>query len=416
MIRAQPTDDRAGFSRWRTAVGRFVLIASAALLTSGLPAQAPQSGAADADDIVRSADNIEFDASAADDLTLAGDRVRVRGMVSDDLLAIGGDISSTANVDGDSLTAGRDVDLEGTVAQSVFALAMDLAITGTVGDDLYAAGANVEIADSAVIEGDALIAGDDVAIDGRISEDLRIAASDTRIAGIIGGNVTIHGNEVRVLPDARIDGTLTVTSPEPPEVADSAVIRGGVRHVEAEEHESRSSPILEALGSWFFGTVAATIVGTILVFMIPSISTSISGYLVSRPLASFGIGLLFAIAAFPVAILLAITIVGIPFAFALFGGFMFAILAAIPMFAAGMAIYFAVTRDQDRPKPLRRTIAWLAAISAILALIGLIPVAGPILLGVAATTAIGAFVKSLWDVRHAFGIQSASDMLGRAAT
>lgn len=414
MTITHTTQDRIGVCRWRSPVSRILLVAGTVFLASGLAAQPQVGDATVRDDIVRSAEDLQLETSSAADVALAGDRVRVDGTISDDLLAVGGDIRSTADIEGDSLTAGRDVKLEGTVAQSVFAAAMDLAITGTVGDDLYAIGRYVELADSAVVEGDASIAGGEVAVFGRVSDNLRIAAGETRLAGTVGGDVTVHGGEVHVLADARIDGMLTVNSAQAPDILDGAIIAGGVRHVEPADPERRSNPILDAAGSWLFGTVAATAIGAILLFVVPSITASVSNYLVSRPLASFGIGLLFVIAAMPVAVLLTITIVGIPFAFALFGGFMFTVLAAVPMFAVGMAIHLAARRGPDRPPPSGRTVAWLAGLSAALALVGLIPVAGPILLGLAATTAIGAFLKSLWDIRQQFLRRSDAEGVERA--
>jgi cytoskeletal protein CcmA (bactofilin family) len=359
---------------------------TAMLVLAGLLAAAAPS--TPTDDIVRSGGTLSIAARGADDVILSGRAVGIGGRVDDTLIAAGRSIVSRAAVGGDTVLAGRRVRAMGEVGDNLFAAGADVDVSGTVKGDVYAAGGTVRLAEDSTVDGDIAIGAGEAVIAATIGRDARLAGGDIRLTGNVGGNVDVTAERVSVGPVARIDGRLVVRSAQPPEIASTARIDGGVQHIATPRAADRRgwrerglAAIPTAIGIW--------VIGAVLLLIVPGIAAAASTELARRPLATFLIGLAIALLSLPVIVLLAVTLVGLPFALGALGAWLFAIAAAVPVFALAVALRYAGRRDGSRQPRGRAVLAPLAVIAAVLAIVNVPPVIGPIILGVLAVFGIG---------------------------
>ena len=232
--------------------------------------------------------------------------------------------------------------LEWVSGDDVFSVARDLTIDRKVEGTLSAAGEVVILTRDAEVKGDTWIAARRVAIEGELEGDLSIRAQEALVNVEVKGDVTFYGLDLTLGPDAEISGNVTYYSPSAIRVDRNAKVKGEInghdvdtareqgpsaeprtdtrerwrdRHIE-EQWSGRGLAVpgyhLSAGGAVFFG-----IVSLILGFAAPAMTARMRDALIMQPIPAFGLGLVW-LAGLPVAaIVIAVTIVGLPFAFLL---------------------------------------------------------------------------------------------------
>jgi len=282
-------------------------LAAALLAVAGL---APQvAGAAD-----------ETRGSFGDDRYVAGDDVLLEEDVAGDALVAGGRSEIAGRVGGDALATGGTVDVRGEVNEDVYAAGGDVRIEALIGGNLRAAGGSVSLEPAGRVEGNATLAGGNVDVYGRVGGGLQAFGGRIRIDGEVAGDVEAASDNVRVGPGARIGGKLVYRGPGTPEVAEGAVIAGGIekqrrawREISPESGFGRVvAGVMRAL--WFAGVL---VLGVLLVAVFPGFSRESAATVHNDPVASLGVGVALLIAMPVVAVVLFVTIVGIPLGFAL---------------------------------------------------------------------------------------------------
>jgi len=282
-------------------------LAAVLLVATGLAAQ--PAAAAD-----------EARGSFGDGRYLAGDDVLLEEDVAGDALVAGGRSEVAGRIAGDALVTGGTVDVRGEVGEDVYAAGGDVRIEARIRGDLRAAGGSVSLEPSGSVDGNATLAGGNVDVYGRVGGGLQAFGGRVRIDGEVAGDVEVASDNVRVGPGARIGGKLLYRGPGAPEVAEGAVIAGGIekqrrawREMSPESGMGRvAAGVMRAL--WFAGVL---VLGALLVAVFPGFSREAAGTVGSDPLASLGLGLALLIAMPVVAVVLFVTIVGIPLGFAL---------------------------------------------------------------------------------------------------
>ena len=124
---------------------------------------------------------------------------------------------------------------EGTVERiqegSVFLSGDFVAISEEIDGDLIATGETISIGHKAEINGNARLTARAVAIEGEIDGDVDIRAANALLNGEIKGNVTFRGSELTVGPEAEIGGNVEYTASKPAIIDDSAEIDGDIARV-----------------------------------------------------------------------------------------------------------------------------------------------------------------------------------------
>ena len=174
-----------------------------------------------------------------------------------------------------------------------------------VGGDLHAAAGNIRV--TAPVTGNARMAGGNISITGAIGGNLKAAGGRVVIDGPVGGDASIAAGTLRLGPNAVIGGQLRFGGGHL-EKDDAAVVVGGIRQRAAPERD-RSFGGAKARWIW---TAGLMLLAAILAATLPGPSDRMMATLRAKPWMPPLLGFL-AITAVPVAaVLVMITIIGIP--------------------------------------------------------------------------------------------------------
>jgi cytoskeletal protein CcmA (bactofilin family) len=144
-----------------------------------------------------------------DTLVVLGDSVDIDGTVSGDLIALARRVSIRGTVKGSVFSLAQQLEIEGTVEGTVIGGARSIQASGQITRNLYAFGQDVMITSKGHVEGNAATFSAISNIDGAIGRDLVDFSATTSIHGDIAHNVLARAQTVSVLAPAHIGGNLT---------------------------------------------------------------------------------------------------------------------------------------------------------------------------------------------------------------
>lgn len=331
-----------------------------------------------------------------------------------DYFGAGGMLNLTDPIEGDAILAGGRVAIASEIKGDVVAAGGELSVGGAVGDDLYAAGGNVQV--DALVNGNARVAGGDLTIgpatvvagalsltggrvqfDGNTHQYLQATGGSVRLNGEVHGDAEVRAEELIVGPDARVGGRLVFHGPVEPDIPATAVIEGGVEYHEADvgrffrEEHPRVRDAVVGIGTflWFVGVFAAA---ALFLVLFPGFARDAAAAIGHQPLQSLGLGLA-VIACVPfLAIVLLLTVIGIPLA-----------LLLVPLYLLVLfvgwatAALFVAQRGLDALRPGRPATLAAQLLALFLALGALwllrqIPIVGWLIAFIALLAGVGALV------------------------
>jgi len=335
----------------------------AALALAALAWAAPALAQEASDEVVKTG-------TLAGDQYLAGRTVRLSARVNGDVLAAGGRVSVSGDVQGDVMAVGGHVEIAGIVADDVRVAGGQVDLSGTVGDEVVAAGGEVTIHRESTVHGRAMLAGRRVVVAGSVGRDLQAGGEFVEIDGEVGGSAGVAAGEVVIGPRARIAGDLTVRSRTPPRIAEGARIGGQLRRIPVSDG-GLGGRVGSALRAVAFQLGILLLAGAWLAFL-PRFSLTVARVERTEPAVSvsFGVAVLFGL---PVlAVVLALTFVGLPLALAAVSAWGLAALLGYASTALCLGDWLRerVGRGGDRFGP---RLAGVAAALAVLRLLEAIP-------------------------------------------
>lgn len=334
--------------------------------------------------IFRGEGSLTFNQAAAENVYLAGGVVR-----------------QTASVVGDSWLAGGNLFLTGSTSEDVLAIGGQVDVAGAVGGDLRLAGGHLTL--RAPVAGDVAIAGGEVALlpEAVINGDLSVAAGQVALNNRVDGDVVIRAGQITLGEQALITGKLTYYSAEELVVPAGAQILGGL------DYHPLAKPLNKGATAAVFGFAAVSwlIFKLLTLFVGAWILIALLGAaaprLVSSTLQNFwprlGWGFVILVVTPVLALMLMLTIIGLPLGFgllALYG--LLLVLARI--FAVIFLGSWLVKRFSQSGQPEAN---WKSAAlgALVMALLGLIPVLGWIaclILFLAALGAVSSLLLGWW--------------------
>ena len=211
----------------------------------------------------------------------------------------------------------------------------------------------------------AVVFNGDVLIDGTVSETLVVFNGRTEITGTVGEDVVVFNGSVVLRSGARVEGD--VVSRQSPQIEEGATVGGSVDNLPT-RWDYWDITFVGRLGWWLAYTVSTLVLGLVLLMLARGLDPASVRALRDRLGATIGFGLLWFVLLPIVAVLLFVTIVGIPLGlFLLFGlGLVYSIGYVVGALALGRLVV---------KEPTSRYLAFLAGWGA-LRVLALVPFLG----------------------------------------
>ena len=324
------------------------------------------------------------------DTFVAGGSARLSEPVKGDLVAAGGELLLAAQVAGDQIAFGGKLRFDGAVGQDLYAAGGQVALEGSVARNARVAGGEVSLGPRARVAGNVSLAGGDIKVLGAIGGYLQAAGGRVLIDGRVDGDVEAATGALELGPNARIGGRLRYRGGVPLKQDPAAQVQGGIERLEMPVRRvAERSPAPAAFGVWTLGLMA---MATVLVAVVPGFF----GRVAEAARARFGWSVLagfLALAAVPLAaLILLVTVIGVPLALlALLAYFALLLTGYV---AAGIALGDAVLRRWLAARAAHR--GWRALFAAlgvlVIGLVALIPWLGGLVALVALVTGMGALL------------------------
>ncbi|OHA18781.1 MAG: hypothetical protein A2664_04715 [Candidatus Taylorbacteria bacterium RIFCSPHIGHO2_01_FULL_46_22b] len=304
----------------------------------------------------------------------------VSAPVDGDVTVAAGAATFSGPISGTLFVAGGTVEVLGPVSENIRAVGGKLTLTSSVSGDTLLIGGDISVLPTVKILGDALIAGGQVSLLGSVGKSAYLAGGDVFIDGHISGNVHVYAaGQVRIGPNAVIDGDITYQSSQEALIDSQAVITG-------ETHFEYSAPLLSArdVHGFFAGLFGVAFVIRILLLMTAAllfvlVFRRVSVSLVNNSLAGFWKMVLVGFV-----VLIVVPFASIIILITIFGGLISAIMMAvwgllilIAQVYAGV-LFASIVQQKVFRKPMGPVVSWWSAVLGVLGLsiIGLVPYVG----------------------------------------
>lgn len=234
-----------------------------------------------------------------------GESVVIQGHIKGDVYCAGKEIVISGEVEGDVLCGGQKITLEGNVHGDARVGGQLISFSGNIDGNITTGGQTVSLLETASISGELVAAAQNMRIWGDVKQGVTGWAEKTDIYGNIGKNVDINTETLNITETASIAGTITRREPSK----------------KIDQPKQNRLPQRWNGGAYI---IISLLTGGLLLLVSREKMLWLLGAFESRWVNIFGWGLLASIG-IPIAlILVAITIIGIPFS--LIGVFLFALL------------------------------------------------------------------------------------------
>jgi cytoskeletal protein CcmA (bactofilin family) len=329
---------------------------------------------------------------------MAGAEVRIDRAVHGDLVAAAGRMVVEQPVSGDTVLGAGSLDVQAPIGDDLRAAGGIVAVASEVSGEALIAAARINLRPAARIHGQAWLAGNTVLIDGVSLAGVRVVAREVTILGTIHGPVEIAADRIQVRAAARIHGDVTYRGAQEISIDPLAQISGRVTRSGTAQPQEPRQP------KFTFGPVrplllAALFAAAVLMHaLLPRVVASCVRAVGSAPIRSIGLGSALTFGVPPVAVLLVITIIGIPIGLALAAVYAFALLAGYLIAVFFIAEKFAAPIGRQRWNS-RWRLAFVATALVMLTLATSIPYAGPLIALTAISAGVGALVLQAFSRR-----------------
>jgi cytoskeletal protein CcmA (bactofilin family) len=333
-------------------------------------------------------------------LFVSGNFIVVDADVDGDVFAAGQDITINGNINGDLLGAARTIRINGNISGNARCAISDLDISGDIGKSLTAAAAQVRLNENSVIGGDALVFAGTATFSGLLGRQAMGSGGTIRINGPVGGSAYFWNvDKLSIGQAASVNGNLTYGSPNEAEISPGAKITGTTKW-DLIQKQQAEPPIRQKGFNWpgvVFMFIAGLLVWGVLALICPRIWGKFSENIIQKPGSALGWGALALLVAPMAALLLFITVIGIPLSMLLITVYTVILCASNIIVGDAGGRYLAKHFGWEG----RVHGIWPFMISyAALILLGKIPVAGSLISLVVAAMALGGVVLVIYRGRQ----------------
>ncbi len=336
-----------------------------------------------------------------ENVVAGGKTVTVDAQVSGDVVSFGETVVLGGQITGDILSIGRNVVVGGTVEGDVRILGATVTPAAEIGGDFMAAAGTITVPADTVIGGNVWLAGRDVELFGNVDGDLHAAARNIRLAGNIGGDVELIGESITVASTARISGDFTYRSIDEAAIEPGAEILGDIIFFRTEaprQMVGRALASVSAFGLMFlFGLF---LLGALQILIFPDSASGPAKRMGRNPWLALGLGGLVLLVC-PIAIIvLGISIIGIPITIVLSAFYVIALFIGFLVAAGALGRVGARLIGRSVDVSFWTRVAALAAGLLFLAIVGFIPLLGPLAMILATAAGLGALTLQVRNAKQ----------------
>jgi cytoskeletal protein CcmA (bactofilin family) len=341
-----------------------------------------------------------------------GGSVRLASPVKGDFYAAGGRVTIEQTVAGDATLAGGSVDVRASIGDDLRAAGGDINIESSIGGELYAFGGNIALRSTATVADSVTLYAGNITIEGKLKGPLKVYAQKVVLNGEVAKDVELNAQEIELGSMARLSGALRYPSNAQFKTAEGAVIGGSITRGDAmngrpDTHRDREwhGQMMGTGSSWpgivastaasFFGMLAAF---ALFLLVFTGFSTRASNRISTTPGAALAAGLAIFLGTPMLAMLLFITLIGIPLALALM--MLFPVLLFIGCLVGIFALAQRLQRViQKTPGSSSRSavIGFFALALLLVLLIGSLPIVGSLTVVVLVLLGTGACALELYQ-------------------
>lgn len=246
----------------------------------------------------------------ADDLYVAAGTFEFTGRADRDVIVAAGEATIGGTIAGSVQLAAGQTEITGTIDGSLRVLSGTVRLSGRVGGDVVMAGGQIEVPSGGEIGGNLIVAGGTVEVQGNVTGDVSGYAMQATLGGTIQGSVDVNTSNLDILDTAQITGPVTYASRQDADIDANAQLAQGIEQEEVSPWGGGDNPLSRASGS-LLRTLWALVAGTLLVIAAPRLVNQL-GSNGKRLLRSLVTGVIALIAVPILAIVLMVTVIGIP--------------------------------------------------------------------------------------------------------
>lgn len=168
----------------------------------------------------------------------ASQNVKLADKVIGDSALAGALVDIDGKIDGIGFIAGQTINVNGVLDYG-FVAGQNIKVSGNIDKNVYMAGSNIDFTESANIGRDAKIVGSTVNLSGRFGRNIDMSANKVVINDktIIDGNITVIAEQIEILGNVTIDGTLKYNENAKIDIKDSA----SIKNIEKSKVEKKES-------------------------------------------------------------------------------------------------------------------------------------------------------------------------------
>jgi Putative zinc-finger len=246
-----------------------------------------------------------------DTLLVMAREANIDGTITGDLIVFGRRVSVDGSVKGDVICFARNLEVKGKVEGNIYNFAQTLRIEGQAGRSVTTFTHTMELPTQGRIGADLLAFAEEANLDGSIARDAVTFSENTSVRGKIGRDFSSHSDRIMLAAPAQVSGDFTarVRKAERVQIGEGVVISGKT-DVQVRAKRSRYA------GPGFYIWQAVTLVGAWIVGMLLAALFPAAFAFTPKSGSEFAwrtaVGFLVLLATPIAALLLAITLVGLP--------------------------------------------------------------------------------------------------------
>lgn len=316
-----------------------------------------------------------------------GDDIVIEGSVHGDIICAGKSVTISGRVEGDIMCAGSTIKISGPVLGDVRVAGSSIEIANEVGN-VTALGDTVTFTPMARVGRDIILAAQNVNVESHTGRDIFGAVKNLTLSSTVGGHVRVWGDAVTLRTSAVIAGSLIYTSPNSAVIEKANAVKGQVDHIQpAVTNPVARSAMTQLLFSLFW-FVSMALLGGVLLMLHPRLLLLTSARIHGKLWASVGWGVVGLIGVPMVALVAMVTFVGVPLGVFILLVWLVALLLAQLLAAHALGLWLLQKFQVAMAMRLQYFLSLLIGL-LILALLGVIPVVGPLVSFVALLAGLG---------------------------